>query len=172
MRRSSRWSEGAGARRGAPRARRTTPAARLRDDEGGSAALEFIAVGVLMLVPLVYLVIALGAIQTQTLGVEAAARFAARAAVLDAAGDPAVAAERVIRTVADQYDMDADRLEVAMTCRPAGASCPEPGVTVIVTVRAEVALPLVPSALGLDAIASVPVEATSAQRTPEFWGSG
>ena len=46
-------------------------------DDDGSAALEFIAVGVILLVPLVYLIIALGAVQEQTLGVEAAARHTA-----------------------------------------------------------------------------------------------
>lgn len=47
-------------------------------DDAGSAALEFITIGVILLVPLVYLVVALGAIQEQTLGVEAAARHIAR----------------------------------------------------------------------------------------------
>ena len=40
------------------------------DPERGSAALEFIVVGLLMLVPLVYLVVTLGLIQGQSLGVE------------------------------------------------------------------------------------------------------
>ena len=51
----------------------------LMRDEGGSASLEFITVGLLMLVPLIYLVGALGMIQGQALGVEAAARHTARA---------------------------------------------------------------------------------------------
>ena len=47
--------------------------------EEGTAALEFIAVGLLLLVPIVYLVITLGTIQGQSLGVEAGARHIARA---------------------------------------------------------------------------------------------
>ena len=52
------------------------------DDPGnqrGSAALEFILVGMLLLVPLVYLVVSLGLIQGQSLGAEAGARHIARA---------------------------------------------------------------------------------------------
>ena len=44
----------------------------------GSAALEFILVGLVLLVPIVYLVVALGAIQGQALGVETGARQLAR----------------------------------------------------------------------------------------------
>ena len=40
------------------------------DPERGSAALEFIVVGLLLLVPLVYLIAAIGMIQQQSLGVE------------------------------------------------------------------------------------------------------
>ncbi len=59
-----------------PRARASTdPARRSRrvlTDEGGSASLEFITVGLILLVPLVYLIVALGTIQSQALGVETA----------------------------------------------------------------------------------------------------
>ena len=47
--------------------------------ERGSAALEFILVGLILLVPLVYLVVSLGLIQGQSLGAEAGARHIARA---------------------------------------------------------------------------------------------
>ena len=48
-------------------------------DDRGSAALEFILVGMLLLVPLVYLIVSLGLIQGQSLGAEAGARHIARA---------------------------------------------------------------------------------------------
>ena len=44
----------------------------------GSAALEFILVGLVLLVPIVYLIVALGLIQGQSLGVETGARQLAR----------------------------------------------------------------------------------------------
>ena len=53
----------------APRSRATT---------SGSASLEFITVGVLLLVPTVYLVLALSALESASFGVEGAARQATR----------------------------------------------------------------------------------------------
>ncbi|GAA5028281.1 TadE family protein [Microbacterium fluvii] len=140
-------------------------------DDAGSAALEFILAGVVLLVPLVYLVVALGQIQGQTMGVDAAARHVARAVAT--ASDETEAAERVdliVASVVDGYGLDADAVEVALTCRPAG-ECPRAGATLVVTVSTQVALPLVPEALGLSDLASVAVESASAQKISRLWGS-
>lgn len=135
-------------------------------DERGSAALEFVAVGVLMLVPLAYLVIAIGEVQSRAFGVEAAARYASRIVAEGSADDPrAVAAD-----VAAQYGIEAGALEVSMSCAPASAACPSAGATVVVTVRTEVGLPFVPESLG--GIASLPVEATAAHKASRFGASG
>jgi Flp pilus assembly protein TadG len=152
---------------------KTTDRSRLLDDDTGSAALEFITVGVLLLVPLVYLVLSLGAIQEQTLGVEAAARHTAR--VIGQAPDAATAGARgdaVLANVISEYGLDADATDVQISCRPATAVCPTAGSTVIVTVRTRVSLPFMPPLFGLDRIAAIPVEAQSAQRTSRLWGSG
>jgi hypothetical protein len=138
----------------------------------GSAALEFILVGVLLLVPIVYLILALGAIQEQTLGTESGARHIAR--VLAEAPDATVArehADAVLRSIVGEYGLDRDRVELAVACLPAGGPCPRAGATLVVTVRTRVALPLVPPVLGLDGTASVPVEASSAQRVSRLWGT-
>ncbi|HET8928447.1 MAG TPA: TadE family protein [Microbacterium sp.] len=161
MRRSNRWAD--------PRGRLRTAAA----GEDGSAALEFIAVGVVLLVPLVYLVVALGMIQGQALGAEAGARHVARAVATAAdAGAAAERADAVLRSVVEEYGMDTDGVDLALDCRPAGAACPSVGATLVVTVRARVSLPLVPAVLGLERIASVPVEASAAQKVSRFWGTG
>jgi len=142
-------------------------------DETGSAALEFITVGVLLLVPLVYLVLMLGAIQEQTLGAEAAARHTAR--VIGQAPDAATASARgeaVLQSVIREYGMDEDTVEVGITCRPATATCPAAGSTVIVTVTTRVSLPFMPPLFGLDRIAAIPVQAESAQKVSRLWGSG
>lgn len=142
-------------------------------DDAGSAALEFVTVGVILLVPLVYLVITLGTIQQQMLGVEAAARHAAR--VIGQAEDAQTAAsnsDAVLANVIDEYGLDAASLDVTVTCQPAGAECPEPGATVIVTVSSRVSLPFVPPIFGLDKAASIPVEAAAAQKVSRLWGSG
>jgi Flp pilus assembly protein TadG len=139
-------------------------------DERGSAALEFILVGLLMLVPLVYLVIALGAIQHQTLGAEAGARHVARA--ISTAADSAEASERadrVLASVIEEYGLSDVDIEIA--CRPAGSACPAAGATLVVTVRAAVALPLVPPVLGLERFTSIPIEATAAHKVSRFWGT-
>lgn len=141
-------------------------------DDRGSAALEFILVGLVLLVPLVYLVVALGLIQGQSLGAEAGARHVARAvATATDASSAQQRADAVISAVVEEYGIDPDAIEVGMSCRPAGASCPEPGATLVVTVASRVALPLVPAVLGLDQIASIPIEATAAQKVSRFWGS-
>ncbi len=142
-------------------------------NDDGSAALEFITVGVILLVPLVYLVIALGVIQEQTLGVEAAARHTAR--VISQAPDVPTAEVRsdaVLAGVVAEYGMDADAVRVGMTCVPAGVDCPSTGATVIVTVATRVSLPFVPPVFGLDRIAAIPVEASSAQKMSRLWGDG
>ena len=157
MRRSSRWSS------------------RLRSaasGDDGSAALEFITVGVLLLVPLVYLVVALGQIQGQALGAEAGARHVARAiASAPDAASASARADAVLRSIADEYGIATDDVELSLSCRPAGTACPEAGATVVVTIATRVALPLVPSVLGLESLASVPVEASAAQKVSRFWGA-
>ncbi len=141
-------------------------------NEDGSAALEFIAVGVILLVPLVYLVIALGAIQEQTLGAEAAARHIAR--VVSRAPDAVTAAERsdaVLAGIVDEYGLDADALEMTLVCTPAVVECPSAGATIIVTVATRVQLPLVPEMLGLDRATAVPVQAEAVQKVSRLWGA-
>lgn len=135
-----------------------------RDDEG-SAALEFITVGVILLVPLIYLVIALGAIQEQTFGAEAAARHIAR--VIARAPDAETAAERsdaVLAGIVGEYGLDEDAVDLTLACMPRSVECPSAGATVVVTVATRVRLPLVPEVLGLDRSTAVPVQAEAVQK--------
>lgn len=142
------------------------------DPERGSAALEFILVGLLLLVPLVYLVVSLGLIQGQSLGAEAGARHIARAvATASDAGAANARADAVLGSVVEQYGIDPGAVKVSLACRPAGTVCPEPGATVIVTMSSRVTLPLVPPVLGLDRIASIPIQASAAQKVSRFWGA-
>jgi hypothetical protein len=150
--------------------RRSSPLSEPDDGERGSAALEFILVGLLLLVPLVYLIVSLGMIQGQSLGAEAGARHIARA--LSTSENPESArrsADLILRSVIDEYALDAGTVDVAFECRPAGGSCPDAGSTLIVTVRTRVGLPLVPPVLGLERLASIPIEASAAQKVSRFW---
>ena len=145
---------------------------RTDDGERGSAALEFILVGMLLLVPLVYLIVSLGMIQGQSLGAEAGARHIARALSTAENTDAARrSADLILRSVVDEYALDADDLDVSLECRPAGGPCPEAGATLVVTVRTSVALPLVPPVLGLDRLAAIPLEASAVQKVSRFWES-
>ncbi len=158
MHRSSRWID------------------RVRDrlaDDAGSAALEFIVAGLVLLVPLVYLVVALGMIQGQALGAETAARHAARA--VSTAPGPIQADARmraVVAEVAGEYGVDPARVSVDLSCLGPAPVCPAAGATVAVAVRVVVPLPLVPPVLGLDRIAAVPVEAAAVQKMSRAWSTG
>lgn len=141
-------------------------------DDEGSASLEFIVGGVLLLAPILYLMLALGAIQGQSLGVEAAARHTARAvSTATDSADAAARADRVLASVIAEYGMDPAGVTVRWDCAGDAATCPAAGATLVVTVAARVALPLVPPILGMDEIAAVPVEATAAQKVSRFWGA-
>ena len=140
--------------------------------DAGSAALEFILVGLVLLVPIVYLIVALGAIQGQALGVETGARQLARA--ISEAPDAATAdarATRVLDAIVSEYGLDPSAVEVVVSCAPATGPCPDAGALLSVTVTTSVTLPLVPAVLGLDQHARVPVEATSVQKVSRFWGT-
>lgn len=141
-----------------------------RNDDG-SAALEFITVGVILLVPFAYLIITLGTVQQAMLGAEAAARHTAR--VIGQAENAADAADRgdaVLASVIDEYDLDAADVDVSVTCTPAGAECPRSGATVVVTVSTRVSLPFVPEIFGLDRATQIPLEAAAAQKVSRLWG--
>lgn len=142
-------------------------------DDTGAAALEFILVGLVLLVPVVYLIVALGAIQAQALGVEAGSRHIARA--IATAPDAATAdarAQAILGSVTEEYGIDPGALEISVSCRPAGVPCPSAGATLLVTLATAVPLPLVPPILDLDRVARVPVEAVTAQKVSRFWGTG
>lgn len=143
MRPSKRWTE------------------RLRRDDG-SASLEFLTVGLILLVPLVYLVLAVAAVQGGAFAVEGAARHAARVAVLQS--DPSAvdgAVEDAVLLALDDYGVDASRAAIEVGC--AATDCLAPGSRIEVSVRAEIVLPFVPEILALDRVASVSVQAASTQ---------
>lgn len=151
--------------------RRSSRSTDLAADERGSAPLEFILVGMLLLVPLVYLIVVLGLIQEQALGTEAGARHIARA--VSTATDADAARDRadvVLAAVVEEYGIDPGSVDISLACVPSGASCPAAGATLVVTLQARVALPLVPPILGLDRLATIPVEASAAQKVSRFWG--
>lgn len=158
------------------RSRRSTerraPRARLRD-EAGSASLEFVTAGLILLVPLVYLVLAMAAIQAGALAVEGAARQAARVFVQSAStGEGHASAGRAVQFALADHGLDGVGANVAVSCRPNPGACLTRRGFVTVTVGVRVPLPLVPPAIVGDLPLSVPLQATATQQVSRFWGAG
>ncbi|QEO10462.1 hypothetical protein [Protaetiibacter larvae] len=157
MRRARRWTE------------RLHPLAERARGEEGSASLEFITTGLLLLVPLVYLVLTVSALQAASLGVEGAARQATR--VFVQAGtlpEAQAAAERAIRVTLADYGIDADAATVAISCRPVPDDCLARRGYVTVELVTVVPLPLAPPVLGLDVPVGVPVRAIATEQVSRF----
>ncbi len=153
--------------------RRRASTEQLMDDERGSAALEFIVGGVVLLVPIVYLIVTLGIIQSHALGVESASRHVARAvASAESVEDADARAATVLDSLVREYDIDEESLDVDVSCVGQAKACPAAGAIVRVTVASSVPLPLVPPVLGLDEAARVGVESSSVQKVSRYWRDG
>lgn len=135
-----------------------------RRDERGSGLVELIWVGLILLVPVVYVVVAAAAVQRGAFATTAAARAAARAYALadtDARGQvEALAAARA--AYADQ-GIAGQAIDVHIDCPPYPV-CHRGGAVIDVVIATRVPLPLLPSFLGghapairLDASQSVPI---------------
>ncbi|PJJ71404.1 hypothetical protein CLV46_0950 [Diaminobutyricimonas aerilata] len=145
------------------------PLARLWTDERGSASLEFVSAAMILLVPLVYLVLTMSALQGGSLAVEGAARHAARVFVeADTPGEAEDAATAAVAVALADHGIDADRAEVSIRCSPDPARCLDRRATVTVEVVVHVPLPLVPPALGVEAPFDVPVASSATQRVSRF----
>lgn len=141
-------------------------------DDRGSAALEFATLGLLLLVPLVYLIVLIGVIQAGALAAEGAARQAARVVTLARTESEAqAAAERAVTLAFDDAGVEGADIHVELTCRPRPEACLTRRGIVTVTVSADVPLPLVPPILGADVPPSVRVEARSVQQVSRFQGA-
>jgi hypothetical protein len=157
-----------------PSSRRSTEAAVRPSitEEGGSASIEFIGVGLLLLVPLVYLVLTLSALQTAALAADGAARQATRIFVQgESVGDSRSAASRAIEVTLADYGVHASDASVVIECRPRPSACLTRRGFVTVTIRVLVPLPLAPPVLDLGLPAGLPVTATATEQVSRFWGS-
>ncbi|AWB88761.1 hypothetical protein [Homoserinimonas hongtaonis] len=141
----------------------------LSREQAGSASLEFISAGVLLLVPLVYLVLALGALQAGSFAVEGAARQAAR--VFVEAGDQASAesrAQQAVQFALADHGLESAGSMVTVVCSPDPSRCLTRSGTVTVLVSVTVPMPFVPQALSVAAPLAVPMEASATQQVSRF----
>lgn len=132
--------------------------------EQGTALVELTVLGLLLLLPLVYVVTAVFAVQQGAFATSGAARASARAFSLadDDAQGRARAQAAAVRVMVDQGIESADP-RVTVTCVPSG-DCHQPGTMITVRVQSGVELPLFPSLFGrqqtsfaLDSTHTVPI---------------
>ncbi len=139
--------------------------------DAGTASLEFIVAGLLLLVPLVYLVLTIGQIQAAALAAEGGARQAARLFVLaSTADDGRAAVETAVEFALADHGVDASSVDVRITCIPVPAECHTPRGFVTVAVALELPLPLLPPMFGGEL--SVPIHASTTQQVSRFWRAG
>jgi Flp pilus assembly protein TadG len=138
---------------------------RARRGEEGSALVELTWLGIVLLVPMIWIVVSVCSVQRGAFAVSGAARAAGRAYALastDAEGrERAEAAAR--RALADQ-GVTGMPLEVRISCSPYPHDCHSGTSVITVVVASRVDLPLLPSVLGgnapsfaLDASHQVPI---------------
>lgn len=134
-------------------------------DERGSALVEVTWLGILLMVPLVYIVLSVFEVQRGAFAVSEASRAGARAYSLAGSDEEGQAWARaaVAVALADQGVPDGD---VDIACEPSPRpQCLEPGNVITLRVQTNVDLPLLPDVLGghtpsirVDAVHSVPYD--------------
>lgn len=115
----------------------------------GSAVVEFVALGTLLLVPVVYFVLAVAQVQAGAFGVVAAAQQASQVlarAEPGALSDTGLTA--AARLAAADQGFAPDRLALRLEC--SDGACAAPGAVATVHATLEVPLPLVPGFTDLD----------------------
>lgn len=113
-------------------------------DEEGSSIIEFVVLTAVLLVPVVYLIVAVSSLQAASYASVGAADQAAKMhATAENPEDSASRAEAAVSAALADYDIDASQAEISIDC-PAG-SCEDDGDLVSVTVDVTVPVPLLSS---------------------------
>lgn len=142
---------------------------RRRPVDGGSALIEFIALGVGILVPLAYVALAAAAVQSGVFASTQAVREAGRAFVTSATPAEGIARARVAARLAfDDHAIDLPADALAVTC--VGGPCLAPGSEVLVELDWQVPLPWLPRDLVGAAPALVPIRAAHRIPVDDFRG--
>jgi hypothetical protein len=117
--------------------------------ERGTAIVEFVWLAILLLVPLLYVVLAVFDTQRAAYAASAAARSATRAFVTSPDQETAYArAEAAARLAFGDQGIEAADFTLAISCRPDPQHCLTPGSVVAAEVHSAADLPLLPAALG------------------------
>jgi Flp pilus assembly protein TadG len=137
----------------------------VKRNERGSALVELSWLGILLLVPLLWIVVSVFDVQRGAFGVSGAARAAGRAYALaptDAEGRQR--ANAAARQALEDQGVHGAPVSVTITCSPYPHDCHSGTSVITVRVASRVDLPLLPSFLGghapsfaLDATHTVPI---------------
>jgi Flp pilus assembly protein TadG len=125
---------------------------RRRRGERGSALVELTWLGLLLLVPMLWIVLSVFEVQRGAFGVSSAARSAGRAYALapnDAVGQ--VRAEDVVRRALADQGLEDEAFTVKVSCTPYPADCHSGTSVITVRVATQVRIPLLPEVFGGDA---------------------
>jgi hypothetical protein len=142
--------------------------ARLARRDSGRAIVEFLVVGLLVLVPIVYFVVTLSRVQAAAFAASTASREAGRAFTTATTEDEAYARATVAARISfDDYDFGADGT-MGLSCDGSPCLRPEGRVEAVATVR--VRLPLLPDLLSGAIPAVLPVSATHVATVDRFRG--
>jgi hypothetical protein len=137
--------------------------------DDGSASFEFVTAGVLLLVPLVYLVTALSVLQGAAFAAEGAARQAARVFVqAETPERGAEAAQQAAVIAFSDFGITDGVAPLEYSCGPVPDACLTRSGHVTVTVRVSVPLPLLPAFLGHQSSGGIPFVATATQTVSRF----
>jgi len=136
-----------------------------RHDETGSALVELVWLGLLLLIPMLWIVMSVFEVQRGAYAVSSAARAAGRAYALaptDALGRSR--AEQVARLVMVDQGIERPDLVLSVSCTPYPTDCHSGTSVITVRVDSGVQLPVLPDVLGggapsfsLDASHTVPI---------------
>ena len=135
--------------------------------DAGNAMLEFCFLGLLLMVPLTYVMLTVFHVQSAAYAAASATREAARAVTTtDAGGDPWPRAFQAAQLAMGDHGLELapDQLDIACSTDP----CLAAAGTVRATVEVRVALPLMPRVLGDVVPASVRVHASHLQYVDRF----
>ena len=119
-----------------------------RRGEDGSALVELTWLGILLLVPVLWIVVSVFEVQRGAFAVSGAARAAGRAYALapdDATGR--AQAEAALRQVIADQGVEGQPVDLDVSCSPS-PDCHAPGSVVTVVIRSRVDLPMLSDALG------------------------
>lgn len=118
------------------------------DGDEGSAVVEFVALGTLLLVPVVYFVLAVAQVQAGAFAVVAAAQQASQVLAQAEPGELSQAGlDAAAQLAAADQGFAPGQLAIRLEC--SDAACTTPGAVATVHSSLEVPLPLVPGFTGL-----------------------